>query len=46
MQRLDPAVFTLRRPDEVAAAVRAAGFAQADVETPPDGRTHLVVAVR
>jgi len=46
MQRLDPTVFTLRRPDELAAALRDAGFAEVDVETPPDRKTHLIVATR
>lgn len=45
MQRLDPTVFTLRTPDELAVALRDAGFAEAKVETPPGGKTHLVVAV-
>ena len=46
MERLDPAVFTLRSPDELAAALRDAGFADADVQTPADGRTHLIAATR
>jgi hypothetical protein len=46
MQRLDATVFTLRTPDELAAALRAAGFVQVDVETPPDAKTHLIVATR
>ena len=46
MQRLDATVFTLRSPDELAAALRDAGFTTADVETPPGGRTHLLVATR
>jgi ubiquinone/menaquinone biosynthesis C-methylase UbiE len=46
MQRLDATVFTLRGPDELAAALRAAGFVQVDVETPPDAKTHLIVATR
>jgi ubiquinone/menaquinone biosynthesis C-methylase UbiE len=46
MQRLDPAVFTLRSPDEVAAALRGAGFAEVEVQTPPDGKTHLILARR
>jgi SAM-dependent methyltransferase len=44
MQRLDPTVFTLRSPDEIAAALRQAGFAEAEVETPPGGKTHLIRA--
>ncbi len=46
MRRLDATVFTLRTPDELAAALRAAGFVQVEVETPPDGKTHLIVATR
>ncbi len=46
MQRLDPKVFTLRRPDELAAALRDAGFAEPGVQTPPDRKTHLIVATR
>jgi SAM-dependent methyltransferase len=46
MQQLDPTVFTLRSPDELAAALRAAGFADANVETPSGGKTHLIVASR
>lgn len=46
MQRLDPKVFTLRSPDELAAELRDAGFAQTEVETPAGGKTHLIVATR
>jgi ubiquinone/menaquinone biosynthesis C-methylase UbiE len=46
MRRLDPAVFTLRGPDEVAAALRGAGFTDVEVETPPDRKTHLILARR
>ena len=46
MQRLDATVFTLRSPDEVAAALRDAGFAETEVETPSGGKTHLIVATR
>lgn len=46
MQRLDPTVFSLRTPEELATALRDAGFAEAQVETPPGGRTHLIVASR
>ena len=46
MQRLDATVFTLRSPDELAAALRDAGFAEAQVETPSGGKTHLIVATR
>ena len=44
MQQLDPTVFTLRSPEDVAAAVRDAGFARADVVSAPSGKTHLIVA--
>lgn len=44
MQRLDPSVFTLRAPGDLAAALRAGGFADVEVQTPPGGRTHLLVA--
>jgi arsenite methyltransferase len=46
MQRLDPAVFSLRSSEELAAALQDAGFAEVEVETPPGGKTHLVVAAR
>jgi SAM-dependent methyltransferase len=46
MRRLDRTVFTLRRPDELAAALRDAGFTGVDVQTPPDGKTHLILATR
>ena len=46
MQRLDPAVFTLRSPDEVAAALRGAGFTEVEVDTPADRKTHLILARR
>lgn len=46
MQNLDPDVFTLRPPEEVAAALTAAGFAGAAVDTAADGKTHLVTATR
>jgi arsenite methyltransferase len=46
MQRLDQTVFSLRSPDDVAAALRGAGFTEVDVKTPPDGKTHLIVATR
>ncbi len=44
MQQLDPTVFTLRSPQELAAALREAGFEDAEVTTPPGGKTHLIVA--
>ena len=46
MERVDPAVFTVRPPQEIAAALTAAGFSGAEVDTAPDGATHLVTAVR
>lgn len=46
MERVDPAVFTLRAPGEIAAALQAAGFDAAEVDTAPDGATHLITAVR
>jgi SAM-dependent methyltransferase len=46
MQQLDPVVFTLRGPDELASAVRTAGFADAEVDTARNGKTHLIVASR
>jgi SAM-dependent methyltransferase len=46
MQRLDPTVFTLRSTQEVAAALRDAGFTQVEAETPPGGKTHLISASR
>jgi SAM-dependent methyltransferase len=46
MQRLDMTVFSLRSTEEVAAALSAAGFTDVDVETPPGGKTHLIVATR
>lgn len=46
MQQLDETVFSLRSPDELVAALRAAGFADAEVETASGGKTHLIVATR
>lgn len=46
IQRLDPTVFSLRTPEELATALRDAGFAEAELETPPGRRTHLIVASR
>jgi SAM-dependent methyltransferase len=46
MKRLDPTVFKLRSPDELATALRDAGFAGVEVETRPSGKTHLIVADR
>ena len=46
MQRVDPAIFTLRPAAEIAAALRAVGFSDAAIHTAPDGASHLVTAVR
>ena len=46
MQQVSPDVFTLRTPDEIATALGAAGFAEADVQSAADGATHLITAVR
>jgi SAM-dependent methyltransferase len=46
MQRLDTTVFSLRSPEDVAAALRDTGFTDVEVETPPGGKTHLIVATR
>jgi SAM-dependent methyltransferase len=46
MQRLDTAVFSLRSPEDLAAALSDAGFTEVEVETPPGGKTHLIVATR
>lgn len=43
-QRVDPAIFTVRPPEEIADALRAAGFASVDVVSAPDGKTHLITA--
>jgi arsenite methyltransferase len=46
MHRLDLTVFSLRSPEEVAAALSDAGFTEVEVETPPGDKTHLIVATR
>ena len=46
MERVDPAVFTVRTAQEVAAALTVAGFTGAEVDTAPDGATHLISAIR
>ena len=46
MERVDPAVFTVRRPDEIAAALGSAGFGSPEVDTAPDGKSHLIIATR
>ena len=46
MRRLDTTVFSLRSPQELAAALTDAGFTEVEVQTPPGGKTHLIVATR
>ena len=46
MERVDPAIFTLRPPQEIAAALEAAGFSPGEVHTAPEGTSHLVTATR
>jgi SAM-dependent methyltransferase len=46
MGQVDPAVFTVRTPQELAAALAAAGFEAPAIESAPGGATHLVVATR
>ena len=46
MKRVDPAVFTLRRPEEIADELTAAGFGEAEVHSAPDGKSHLISATR
>jgi len=46
MERVDPAVFTLRPPQEIAAALTSAGFSGAEVNSGPDGTSHLISATR
>ena len=46
MERVDKAVFTLRPPEEIAAALGAAGFTGAEVHSAPDGTSHLISAMR
>ena len=46
MQQVDHTVFMLRSPDELATALQTAGFTDAAVETPPGGKTHLIIATR
>ena len=46
MERVDPAVFTLRPPDEIAAALGSAGFGSPEVDSAPDGKSHLITATR
>jgi arsenite methyltransferase len=46
MERVDPAVFTLRPPDEIAVALGSAGFGDAEVGSAPEGKSHLISATR
>ena len=46
MEGVDPAVFTLRPPTEIATALEAAGFTAAKVDTAPDGTSHLIAGSR
>jgi SAM-dependent methyltransferase len=46
MERVDTEVFTLRPPQEIAAALSAAGFTGAEVHSAPDGTSHLISATR
>jgi hypothetical protein len=39
-------VFSLRSPEDVAAALSDAGFTDVGVETPPGGKTYLIAAIR
>jgi SAM-dependent methyltransferase len=46
MERVDPAVFTVRPPAEITAALASAGFAGAEVHSAPDRKSHLISANR
>jgi hypothetical protein len=46
MERVDPAIFTVRSPAAIAGALGDAGFSEAAVHSAPDGATHLITAVR
>jgi SAM-dependent methyltransferase len=46
MRQLDRSVFSLRSPEEVAAALSDVGFTGVEVQTPPGGKTHLIIATR
>jgi ubiquinone/menaquinone biosynthesis C-methylase UbiE len=46
MRRLDSTVFSLRSPEEVAAALSDVGFTGVEVQTPSGGKTHLIIATR
>jgi SAM-dependent methyltransferase len=45
MRQVSPEVFTLRTPDELRAALEAAGFSDVRVRSAEDGKTHLIDAV-
>ena len=44
MERVDRAIFTIRTPDELARALRDAGFDDVEVVSMPDRKSHLLVA--
>ena len=46
MKKVDRVVFTIRAPAEITAALGAAGFTGAAVDSAPDGATHLISATR
>jgi hypothetical protein len=46
MERVDPAVFTLRPPAEIATALETAGFGAVEIDSAPDGASHLITATR
>jgi len=46
MERVDPAVFTIRTPEAIASSLEAAGFTAAEVHSAQDGATHLITATR
>ncbi len=45
MQQVTQDIFTIRTPDAIADALRAAGFTAVDVESAADGASHLLTAV-
>ena len=46
MEKVYCAVFTLRTPQEIAAALGSAGFAAAEIDSATDGKSHLIDATR
>ena len=46
MERVDPAVFTVRPPTEIVAALNSAGFTGVEIDTVPEGTSHLITAAR